>query len=203
MPKASTAVPGRPARRHNPLEADIVATGVLRTNSAKKRARDRRESDGEHHFVDSKASSKILRIGRELDEEEAGATSHTAPTPADSFGYSSRFGDDAEEANQSYDDDEEEAWDDDEADAAEDVEIDPTDLETYRKFMPDEEDDLLKHGWDRQPSHGAEEGETTNLADLILAKIAVHEAGGAKATRAPAPEDPFELAPKVVDVYTK
>jgi essential nuclear protein 1 len=196
MPKATTPTAGRQTRRHNPLEDDIVATGLLRTKPGKRKSKD--AEDSEEHFIDSKASRNILRIGRELAEEDNVDKPVQKPT-VDSFGYGSRFDDDVAVEAKTYDDDE--AWGDDD-EIVEEIEVDPEDLETYKKFMPDDEDDLLKHGWDRQPS-GEEEGESVNLADLILKKIAAHEAGGSRADELQAPDEDYELPPKVVEVYTK
>lgn len=199
MPKATTPTAAR-QRRHNPLEDDIVATGVLKTKSGKKRSRGDNEAD-EEHFVDSRASKNILRIGRELAEEESAERAGPKPT-IDHFGYDSRFDDEAEEENKVYDNDE--AWGDDD-EVVEEIEVDPEDLDMYKKFMPDEEDDLLKHGWDQKPSGdgGEEEQETVNLADLILEKIAAHEAAEARRETVGAPDDEYELPPKVIEVYTK
>jgi essential nuclear protein 1 len=69
--------------------------------------------------------------------------------------------------------------------------------------MPDEEaDDLLKHGWDQKPSGDEEHEEPVNLADLILEKIAAHEATEARKA-AGVPDEDYELPPKVVEAYTK
>lgn len=200
MPKATTPTAGRGARRHNPLEDDITATGILRNKPSKKQSKG--DNDDEESFVDSRASKNILRIGRELAEEDNAEKSNAMPAPTvDTFGYDSRFGSlEEEEDAKVYD--EEEAWGDDDGDAVEEVEVDPSDLEMYRKFMPDEEDDdLLKHGWDRKPT-GEEQEEPTNLADLILEKIAAHEASQMRGD-VPAPPDDYEIPPKVVEVYTK
>lgn len=192
MPKATTP---KTSRRHNPLEDDIVATGLLR-NKPTKRSRD--EDDNEEAFVDSKASKNILRIGRELaEEDDASKPAPIAPQTIDNFGYDSRFDEDQEA--KTYDDDE--AWGDDNEEV-EEIEVDPNDLEMYRKFMPDDEDDLLKHGWDRKPADGEEHEEPTNLADLILEKIAAHEANQGR-PEAMGPPDDYEIPPKVVEVYTK
>jgi essential nuclear protein 1 len=196
MPKATTPTATRPGRRHNPLEDDVLATGILRNKPTKRKGKDVDES--EETFVDSKASKNILRIGRELMEEE-NADKPVQKTTVDNFGYDSRFGEEDGE-QKGYDD--EEAWGD-EDEMVEDVEVDPEDLDTYRKFMGDEEeDDLLKHGWDLKPS-GAPQGESVNLADLILEKIAAHEAAQAGGGNVRAPDDDYELPPKVVEVYTK
>jgi essential nuclear protein 1 len=196
MPKATTPTSGR-QRRHNPLENDIIATGNLSTKPPKRKSKE--ESD-EEHYIDSKASKNILRIGRELIEEDQAENASSKPT-VDSFGYDSRFGDEAEFDEQNYDDDE--AWGD-EDEVVEEIEIDPDDLATYRKFLPEEEDDLLKHGWDRNPDGDQEEeGQGVNLADLILEKIAEKEAAQARREQLAPPDDDYELPPKVVEVYTK
>lgn len=198
MPKATTPRDERQVKRHNPLEDDILATGVLRTKPGKKRSKN--SEDADESFVDSKASKNILRIGRELAEEDNASRTASAPAPTiDSFGYNSRFGDEfPAEDGQAFD--EEETWGDEE-EIVEEVEVDPEDLEMYKKFMPDEEDDLLKHGWDRKPT-GEEQGESVNLADLIMQKIAAHEAAEAR-KEAGMPVDDYELPPKVVEAYTK
>lgn len=201
MPKALTPTSNKGARRHNPLESDITASGLLRNKPSKRKGNS--EEQSEEHFVDSKASKNILRIGRELAEEDQAATASANPPAAtiDTFGYDSRFGDFDEVEEKTYDDDE--AWGDDD-EVVEEIEIDPEDLDTYRKFMPDEEDDLLKHGWDRQPTgEGEDEEEPVNLADLILEKIAAHEATQRRGEAAIAAPDDYEIPPKVVEVYTK
>ncbi|KAL6891111.1 Bystin domain-containing protein [Trichoderma longibrachiatum] len=196
MPKATTPTATRPGRRHNPLEDDVLATGILRNKPTKRKGKDVDES--EETFVDSKASKNILRIGRELMEEE-NADKPVQKTTVDNFGFDSRFGEEDGE-QKGYDD--EEAWGD-EDEMVEDVEVDPQDLDTYRKFMGDEEeDDLLKHGWDLKGS-GEAQGESVNLADLILEKIAAHEAAQAGGDNVRPPDDDYELPPKVVEVYTK
>jgi essential nuclear protein 1 len=199
MPKATTHTASRHPRRHNPLEDDITATGILKNKPSKKRSK----SDGndEEAFVDDRASRTILRIGRELAEEENAGKAVAKPT-ADNFGYDSRFDIEAEEENKVYDDDE--AWGEDD-EVVEEVEVDPNDLDMYRKFMPDEEEDeLLKHGWDLKPT-GEEQGDSVNLADLILEKIAAHEAAQERRENnlGPPDEDQYELPPKVIEVYTK
>jgi essential nuclear protein 1 len=197
MPKATTPTAARQGRRHNPLEDDLTASGGnLRAKSNKKRSKNR-DDDAEDNFVDARASRNILRIGRELAEEENAGKAVKQPT-VDTFGYDSRFDDEAEGEEVTFDDDE--AWGDDD-EVVEEIEVDPADLEMYKKFMPDDEDELLKHGWDRRPS-GEEEGESINLADLIMEKIAAHEAAQAR-REAGVPDEDYELPPKVVEVYTK
>lgn len=197
MPKTPTATQG--GRRHNPLEDDITASGLLRNKPSKRKSRE--VNDKEANFVDSKASKNILRIGRELAEEdnaERGANIIPAAT-IDNFGYDSRF-DEPEDENKTYGDDE--AWGDDDEEV-EEVEVDPEDLETYRKFMPDEEaDDLLKHGWDQKPQGDYDDEEPVNLADLILQKIADHEAMQGRTEPMEAVDD-YQIPDKVVEAYTK
>lgn len=197
MPKATTPFASRQTRRHNPLEDDITATGILKNKPSKRRSTG--GDNEEENFVDDRASRTILRIGRELAEEENAGKVISKPT-IDTFGYDSRFDDEAEDENKVYDDDE--AWGEDD-EVVEEIEVDPNDLDMYKKFMPDEEDDLLKHGWDRQPS-GEEQGDSINLADLILEKIAAHEAAQARReNNLGPPDDEYELPPKVIEVYTK
>jgi essential nuclear protein 1 len=172
----------------------------LRNKPSKKKASNTEDAD--EGFVDAKASKNILRIGRELAQEESSERAAFVPEPTiDSFGYDSRFDDTVDDAEaKTYDEDE--AWGDDD-EVVEEIEVDPEDLEMYKRFMPDEEDDLLKHGWDLKPSgDAAVEGESRNLADIILQKIAAHEAAEARKD-APMPVDDYELPPKVVEVYTK
>lgn len=199
MPKATTPTSARQGRRHNPLEDDIVATGILRSKPGKRRSKGNDDDDGDN-FVDSRASKNILRIGRQLEEGENADKPKPPPPAADNFGYDSRFGDEDNEPEKLYGD-EDEAWGD-EDEEVEEIEVDPEDLETYKRFLPDEEDDLLKHGWDRRPTGDEEQGDSVNLADLILEKIAAHEAAESRGA-AGAPDDDYELPPKVVEAYTK
>ena len=81
-------------------------------------------------------------------------------------------------------------------------ELDPDDLNLYNKFMPARTDPMLDST--QEASTQSEEG--TNLADLILEKIALHEAATAHEPRIQgggAPEDAVELPAKVVEVYSK
>ena len=97
-----------------------------------------------------------------------------------------------------------EVWGDEEE--VEEIELAPDDLATYSKFFPTQEDPLLSQGWGGEAEE-TEEGQGTNLADLILEKIAAHEAAqasGGGAHNAPGPiDEDFEIPPKVVEVYTK
>jgi len=78
-------------------------------------------------------------------------------------------------------------------------EVDPNDLDMFNKFIPAGDEDPIFN-----PGAG---GQTTNLADLILEKIAEHEAkqsgdsdfiqGGGL------PEDAVQIPAKAVEVYEK
>lgn len=200
MPKAATLTTAH-KRRHNPLEDDLLATGPLRAKAPKRRAKDTKEDDGDH-FVDSKASRNILKISQALAREaEDERRQPQAPAPQNNlFAFDERIDANTAADNKFYDDDE--VWGD-EDEEVEEIEVDPDDLETFRKFLPEDDDPLLKHGWDRRPPEDAveENEEPTNLADLILEKIYAHEAAEARA-EAGIDED-FDIPEKVVDVYTK
>jgi essential nuclear protein 1 len=200
MPKATSSVAeARQLRRHNPLEDDLLATGPLRSKPSKRKSG--KQDDSEDNFVDSRASRNILRIGQELADEEEEA--QRIPKPNIAFDFNSRLED--EDQDVGFEDEEE--WGD-EDEIVEEVELAPEDLETFSKFFPVQEDPLLRQGWggaEEEPDY--EQG--TNLADLILAKIAAHEAAqeGQNITAQPRGggniDENYELPPKVVEVYTK
>lgn len=198
MPKATTPTVSRQGRRHNPLEDDLTATvDPTKVKTAKRKSRHQDEGD---QFVDSKASRKILRMGQELADDDAEENS-VQPAATTAFDFDSRVENEGEDepANQEY-----EEWGDEEV---EEIELAPGDLETFNKFFPSEEDPLLKQGWPGVAADDAdEEAPGMNLADLILQKIAMHEAGGNGGgdLGAPGPiDEDFEIPPKVVEVYTK
>lgn len=76
----------------------------------------------------------------------------------------------------------------------------------FNKFMPGHEEDPIFHP--RDPNAA---GQTTNLADLILEKIAEHEAkeagetgpGGQFVQGGGAPEDAVQIPAKAIEVYEK
>lgn len=68
--------------------------------------------------------------------------------------------------------------------------------------MPNEPDPLIQASSDSE----ATSGQGRNLADIILAKIAAHEAAQARAPIIQGgglPEDAVEIPAKVVEVYSK
>lgn len=205
MPKATTPTSGRGSgRRHNPLEDDLTATGILKTAKSAKR-KSRHQDEGEQ-FVDSKSSRKILRMGQELADEDQ-ATEGGAVKANTAFDFESRLEGEAEEDEEEIVEEYEE-WD--EEGDVETIELAPDDLETFNKFFPSQEDPLLRNGWPgmAKEAEEAEEDQGTNLADLILEKIAAHEAaeaansGGMRNEPGPIDED-FVIPEKVVEVYTK
>jgi essential nuclear protein 1 len=219
MSRNPTAAKG--ARRHAPLEDDLVATGHLSTKAPKRKA-GKGDEDSEDKFVDAKASRKILKIGQELadeEEERAQASRITTSTTNAAFNFESRFDDDEPDLRgETYDDDGEEAWGDADEEVVEEVDLAPEDLDTFKKFFPaGDEDPLLRTGgiWGKEGEDQEDEGPGTNLADLILEKIAAHEAQQAAQGKnvrfegvgfgesAQREEDEFQMPPKVVEVYSK
>ncbi|KAL8339888.1 hypothetical protein RB601_006154 [Gaeumannomyces tritici] len=192
MPKATT--PTSRSRRHNPLESDILATGVLKQKAPKRKSKEAGEGD---QYVDSRASQKILALGRELEEEDR---KRRAPSGArDAFAFDSRDDMDGPDFEEYPDDDA--AWGSDEE--VEEVEVDPEDLEAFNRFLPGggDDDPLLKLGWGG--GQEVEQEAPTNLADIIMAKIQEKEAMDARKARISAvDEDVQDLPPKVIDVYT-
>ncbi|KAL1956675.1 hypothetical protein VTO42DRAFT_6925 [Malbranchea cinnamomea] len=201
MPKASaprSAVAERP-----PLADEILNAGHLRTKSGKRKSRS--DDDDENHYLDAKTTKKILQIGQELAEEDAAESRAAAAAKGGSistaFDFDSRFGADEgseEEDHDKFGDDE---WGD-EDEEVEDVELDPNDLEMFHKFVPGGDQDPIFNP--TQSSEG--NGESTNLADLILEKIAAHEAaqsGQKQVMGGGAPDDAVEIPMKAVDVYQK
>ncbi|KAF1936133.1 bystin [Clathrospora elynae] len=201
MPKAQKS----PARnqRHDPLAEEYAPTDPWK-NKAKRQKRNKDTGADEQTFVDSKSSRKILEIGRELEEEDERENQVRRPQEANpAFDFETRMGADgmpAEESGQLEDDDE--AWGEDDEEV-EEVEIDASDLAAWNKFIPHDENPIVWPGEEAQPS-----GPGTDLAALILAKIAAHENGGGEVQQPEilgggAPEDAIELPAKVVEVYSK
>lgn len=82
-------------------------------------------------------------------------------------------------------------------------EVDPSDMDLFNRFMPSSSaNSIIQSATQRQ----TDEGQGTNLADLILEKIAAHEAGqiGQPIVHGGGMlEDAVELPAKVVEVYSK
>lgn len=202
MPPIKSSAEARQARRHNPLEDDLGATGILRNKTSKRKAR-HEDEEQEDKFIDSKASKKILRLGQDLAAEEEAAQVQPVRNTAFDFDPVSE-----EEDLVETDDLNDEAWgDEDEEEVVE--EIDVEDMEAYRKFFPETEDSSLRRGlqqagWSEAVDDNDGEGQGTDLAALILERIAEHEAANIGDGYSNAPqEDDYELPPKVVEVYTK
>ncbi|KAF2670133.1 Bystin-domain-containing protein [Microthyrium microscopicum] len=214
MPKAprTSAVD---TQRHNPLSEEYSVSSTLKHKSPKKRKqRHDDETDG-NNVVDTKASRKILSLGQDLAAEaEEERRPKTAPSTNSAFSFDPRpaFDDDSEhdEAPGQYED--EDNWMDEEEEVIE-MDTDPQDLDIFNRFNPSTFDDPILRPEQSEPDDPMlrpgdlePQGQTKNLADIILAKIAEHEAaaGGAVFEDHPLDEQgPVVLPEKVVDAYTK
>ncbi|KAH7068043.1 Bystin-domain-containing protein [Paraphoma chrysanthemicola] len=202
MPKAPKS-PGAREQRHNPLAEEYAPSDPWKQKPAKRQKRNKDDKE-EDKFVDSKSSRKILDIGRELEEEDERENRVQRPDGANpAFDFETRMGeDDAEIDETAHNEDDDEAWGEDDEEV-EEVEIDASDLAAWNKFIPTDENPIVWPGEEAQPS-----GPGTDLAALILEKIAAHEASDG-AVKQPeimgggAPEDAIELPAKVVEVYSK
>jgi essential nuclear protein 1 len=164
-------------------------------------------------YVDSKASRRILDLGQDLTAEDDAEREAGKPAlPNKAFTFESRFplggldDDEAEEAEKGeYDDGNEEAWGSEEEEV-EDIEVDPEDLAAWDKFNPSFDPSTLLEP-QRDPADDEAQKPGTNLADLILEKIAAHEAQQSGAPQRVQgggdPDDAVELPAKVVEVYTQ
>ncbi|KAF1815283.1 Bystin-domain-containing protein [Eremomyces bilateralis CBS 781.70] len=198
MPKtAQISSDSRQQRRHNPLADEYDPVQPFKNKVAKRR-KSRHDGDEEERFVDTAASRKILRIGQDLEEEEAAEQRGRYVQEENvAFQFESRFpAAEPEEDEGAYDD--EDAWGD-EDEVVEEVEVDPNDLDLFNKFNPSTDPEL--HWPGDQPTLSESKG-GTNLADLILSKIAAHEAlqSGNADEEDEAPSE--EIPPKVLQVYT-
>jgi len=204
MPKAPAA-DRRQERRHNPLSEEYIPSQPLKQKASKKGKS--RTAENEDTFVDSKASRRILNLGQELaDEEDAEAEANKPAAANPAFAFESRFPQDVESDDEEgipHGADDDDVWGDEEEEV-EEIEVDPEDLAMFNKFNPEfDPSTLLGTSADDDQD---EQGQGTNLADLILDKIAEHEAergedrhiiGGG------APEDAVEIPAKVAEVYTQ
>lgn len=212
MPKAMRSnSAARQERRHNPLSEEYQPTAPLKQKPGRKRKQSGDEEDRQEGYVDSKSSRRILELGQDLAAENAAQRPPSEPAqPSSLFTFESRFPDDAlrdhddaEEVPGNFDD--EDAWGSEEE--VEEVEIDPNDLDTFNKFNPSFDPSTLLLPKTDAPDDEAQ-GPGTNLADLILEKIAAHEAQqeageqGLPPIRGDGPpDDAVELPAKVVEVY--
>lgn len=213
MPKATQLnSAARQDRRHNPLSEEYNPTAPLKQKAGKKRKQSQSDGLAQDGYVDSKASRRILDLGQDLAAEDAAEREGEKPVAANpAFAFESRFptvtGSDEEDNGVElgeYDDDED-AWGSE--DEVEEIEVDPGDLDLFNKFNPSfDPATLLEPQRDEPDDERREPG--TNLADLILEKIAAHEAsqqaGGRPHVQGGGhPDDAVELPGKVVEVYTQ
>ncbi|KAL8995280.1 MAG: hypothetical protein Q9169_004953 [Polycauliona sp. 2 TL-2023] len=189
------SVSSRKSHRHNPLSEDLLPTGPLKEKSKKRKAK---YEEDEQKYVDDKSSRKILKIGQNLTDEVHNESRKSLPNPA--FAFDSRTTDDYGSPLRDPENDDDEAWGSDDS-AQEEQDVDPKDADLFNEYMqqPSGQDAIL------QPTH-AGDGQVTNLADLILEKIAMHESAqsGEPALQGDGPpEEAIELPSKVVEVYSK
>lgn len=201
MPRVPKS-PGVRGERHNPLAEEYLPSDPYKTKT-KRTKRTKTEQEEGQGYVDSKSSRRILEIGRELEEEDERENQSGAPKGANpAFDFEKRLGEeDLEEiVSGQFDDDDDEAWGEEEEEV-EEVEIDADDLAAWNKFIPTDDNPIQWPGSEVAPS-----GPGTDLAALILEKIAAHEGGAGEADEGPrdvmgggAPEDAVELPAKVVE----
>lgn len=202
MPKTPKSPATREGQRHNPLAEEYAPSAEYKQKAPKKnRKRSRDENDGEG-YVDSKSSRKILDIAQELADEAESESKAQRPLPPkanSAFDFEARLREGEGEEEAQLEDDEQ--WGD-EDEIVEEVEIDADDLETFNKFLPT--DDLSSLKWPGQEAQTSGGG-GTDLAALILDKIAQHEAANPQPVihGGGDPEDAVELPEKVVEVYSK
>lgn len=214
-------------RRHGPLQDDITAaSGRLRTKSItgkrKSRSDDDRLGKDDDGFIDARSSRKILAIAQDLADEDTSDRRDKAksvPATSAAFEFDSRFVDEEEGVPYEQGDDEEEWLPEEEEIHPEDVA--PEDLAMYNRFLQEGEElaDFApslanlstgdgENGTAAQPL-GEEEGDSTNLADLILQRIAEKEARDASNTPhieghpLEPPEGAVAIPGKVAEVFTK
>ena len=207
MPKvARSNSDARKERRHNPLGEEYSPGANLKQKAGKKREQSQSAEHEQDGFVDSKSSRHILSLGQDLAAEDEAANRAVNPTTNSAFTFESRFPDDvvSDEQEEPGEYDDEEAWGSDEE--VEEIEIDPNDLDTFNRFNPSFDPATLLQPKD--DTGGDADGPGTNLTELILAKIAAHEAmQEAGEDDAPQvrgggdPDDAVELPEKVVDAY--
>ncbi|KXL48360.1 hypothetical protein M433DRAFT_152362 [Acidomyces richmondensis BFW] len=214
MPKASRSISTvRQERRHDPLGDEYSSNQPLKRKAGKKR-KSTHEDDQLNTYIDSKASRRILDLGQDLAaEDEAVRKANQLAPPNPAFTLESRFPNEtlsdeekhfeSQDGDYDYDD----GWGSEQED--EEVEVDPEDLEMFNRFNPSFDPATLLQTESNQRDEV--QAPCTNLADLILEKIAayesnqqppsgmkervIHEDGDA--------EDAVELPAKVVEVYSQ
>ncbi|KAF2719755.1 Bystin-domain-containing protein [Polychaeton citri CBS 116435] len=217
MPKTNRSDSIRQERRHNPLSEEYAPTAPLKQKAGKKRKSQDIGEGAEDTYVDSKASRRILDLGQGLAAEDEAERNASRPQRArDESASLFQLRDDVSDEDDDLDEggavlesgafaDDDEAWGSEEE--VEEIEVDPQDLETFNKFNPSFDPATLLGSQDDEDEDP--EGPGTNLADLILEKIAAHEASHQAGGTAPAvqgggaPDDAVELPAKVVEVYTQ
>jgi essential nuclear protein 1 len=223
MPKAARSnSAARQVPRHNPLSEEYSPTAALKQKAGKKRKSGSGDDENQEGYVGSKATRRILDLGEDLAAEDAAERqSREPPKETSAFSFESRFPEndplDEEDGGAELGeyDDADEAWGSEEE--TEEIEVDPNDLEMFSRFNPSfDPATLLEPSKDDDDPHNKnteEQGPGTNLAELILERIAAHEAeqsGEGREGEAPrevlgggAPEDAVELPAKVVEVYSQ
>lgn len=200
MPKATTTASSSSSkRRHNPLEQDLLATGILKSKKAK--APKQNEDEGDY-YLDARSSRRVLELGRELLEEDE--SEKAARQPADApvvtaFDFPQGQGVD-QDRDDAFEDDGEDAWGDEDV---EEEEVDAGDLSIFNSFNRPFHNDPPLMLWDNAATESQTETRSLNLGDLILAKIAEKEGQLGKPDDQVPVEDDYELPPKVVDVFSK
>lgn len=207
------------SRRHNPLEDDISsAGGRLRTKSitGKRKSRSDENAHGDG-YIDARSSSKILAIAQDLADEDAAdrkVVAKPVTSPHSAFGFDSRFvGDDQDQDAGQYAEEDEWVPDDEEEIVVED-DMDPEDLAVYKKFLNPGEDladfapsmanlstenrEVDSSALSPSQDDADGEGQTTNLTELILQRIAEKEA--LDAARASGQEPAFIPPPHAVEI---
>jgi len=189
--------------RHNPLAEEISPSNPWKQKPPKKQKKSHREDEDGEGFVDSKSSRKILEMGESLaveDERErqSEAQARRPPVENPAFALDIRLEEEDVEESTIHEDDDE-AWGD-EDEVVEEFEVDPSDLATFNSFIPTDDNPILWTGQEAAPS-----GPGTDLADMILKKIAAFESANPQPEihGGGAPEDAVELPVKVVEVYSK
>lgn len=223
--------------RHNPLEDDITtAGGRLRTKSVTGKRKSRSDEDPRGDgYIDPRSSRKILAIAQDLADEDAEnrttANAKFITSPNAAFGFDSRFAGEGEDEDAAPGDqyDEDDEWIPEEEVTVDD-DMDPEEMAVYKRFLSEDEElaDFtpsianLMTGTQRTANGRStsadddddeQEGQPTNLTELILQRIAEKEALEASraANRDSAqdfmgggpPEDAVEIPLKVVDTFTK